>query len=249
MEIFIKTLTNKVFSIFISSAATIGELKDKIQDRGRVPDLRRQTVGGLIHPSRLQHSKGIPAFRLRGGNPFAEDPSLMSFGAGDSIKQTIIPDNTNHRTWDVDSAKTFHLQVVNAAHFEVLTGIIAPDTPITIEQYASLGLPFFDIYNEMPNTIYGSFGWLETVAELDSIPAKTVKLLELGIPRTKQVPVECKSAGLHVRTKRVLPTAVFLCRLTGHTASVLATTPSAPLAPATVDQSSAPDVGRKLTAL
>lgn len=85
--------------------------------------------------------------------------------------------------WDIDSAKTFQLQVVNAAHFEELTSIIAPDTPITIKQYISKGFPFFDIYNEMPNSIYGTFGGLKTIAELDSIFKS--KPFDFGISRPR----------------------------------------------------------------
>ena len=139
-------------------------MREGIPPRPPEPGLCRKTLGVLPLPSPgLQHSKGATLHMAVGRRRWYAVDELRRRG---SIKQTIIPDNTNHRIWVVDSAKTFHLQVVNAAHFEELTGVIAPDTLITIEQYASSGFPFFDIYNETPNPIYGNFGGLKT--KLDS---------------------------------------------------------------------------------
>ena len=174
--IFIKTLTGKTITLTVNEKTTVGGVKCLIQEKeGIPPDQQRFVFAGKRLEEDLRYLQDYNLrpestlhliLRLRGGY---EPTPLISFGAGGSIKQTIIQDNTNHRMWDIDSAKTFHLQVVNASGFEELTGIIAPDTPITIEEYESSGFPFFDIYNEIPNSIYGNFGGLKTVAELDSI--------------------------------------------------------------------------------
>ena len=171
--IFIKALSGKITEVECESSDTIEMVKNMIQDiDGVPPDLHRLVFRGKNLENHLSLSyyniqRGHTLYLLRNWRGGGQSPVLMSLGAGGSIKQTIIVDKTHYRNWDVDSAKTFHLQVVNAAHFEELTGIIAPDTPITMEQYASRGLPFFDIYNERPSPIHGNFGGLKTVAELD----------------------------------------------------------------------------------
>ena len=174
----IRILAGKSFTMTVEGDITVYELKNSIQEKEGIPlDQQRLNFAGmqsegyryLRQDYKIQQGSTVHlVLRLRGGNTATPTP-VMSFGAGGSINQAIIPDFTNYWTWDVGSAKTFHLQVVNAAQFEELTGIIAPETPITIEQYASYDLPFFHIINEMPSSIYGNFGGLKSVAELDSI--------------------------------------------------------------------------------
>ncbi|OAX37000.1 hypothetical protein K503DRAFT_783946 [Rhizopogon vinicolor AM-OR11-026] len=106
--------------------------------------------------------------RLRGGG---EPTPTMSFGAGGTIKQTIMVDRNNPRIWDVGRAKVFNVQVLNAAHFEHITKMMAPPTPIDIETYTAAGLPFFDIFNEVPTDVHGSvaFKKVKTVGEMDQM--------------------------------------------------------------------------------
>ena len=174
--LFVSTSKGRI-TVCVEEDATIYELMRLLQEIVGIPiGGYRFIFDGKNLKDRCRHLRqdyGIEEgdvieihFEQLGG---ASSGPMVSFGAGASIKQTIIPDNSNHMIWDIDSAKTFHLQVVNAAHFEELTGIIAPNTPITIQEYESRGFPFFDIYNETPNSIYGSFGGLKSVAELDSI--------------------------------------------------------------------------------
>ena len=170
--IFIKSLTGETLKVFCERSDTIYDIKQGIQVKEELhPDQQRLIFNG----KQLENDRTLSDYNIQNGDMLhlvlllrgGGVMPVMSLGAGGSIKQIIIKDETHYKHWDVDSAKTFHLQVVNTAHFEELTGIIAPDTPITIEQYASRGLPFFDIYNERPNQIYGNFGGLKTVAELD----------------------------------------------------------------------------------
>ena len=176
-HLFIRTLHSGTMTVKVEGDPTVDELKRLFQEiEGSPAEDQRLIFNGkqLWDSLYLRQNYGITTettiaqvIRTRGGG----DPvfPMVSLGAGGSIKQTIIQDETHHRMWDVDSAKTYHLQVVNSAHFEELTGVMAPDTPITIQEYASSGFPFFDIYNETPNSIYGNFGGLKALAELDSI--------------------------------------------------------------------------------
>lgn len=104
--------------------------------------------------------------RLRGGG---EMMPTMSFGAGGMIKQAINEDRNNPRIWDVERAKVFNVQVLNAAHFEHITKMMAPPTPVDVKVYAAAGLPFFDIFNEVPTDIHGhdEFKTIKSVSMLD----------------------------------------------------------------------------------
>ena len=176
-QLFIRTLSGDVLTVVVEGDSTVHRLKCLLEEIEGTPTSHHEIIFAgrflragdfLRRDCKLQNKSMVIQHRcwLGGGSPWYE---WMSFSGGTSIKQGIVQDKVNPRMWDVDSAKTFHLQVVNAAHFEELTGVMAPDTPITIQEYASSGFPFFDIYNETPNSIYGSFGGLKSVAELDSI--------------------------------------------------------------------------------
>lgn len=105
--------------------------------------------------------------RLRGGG--GEQTPTMSFGAGGMIKQAINEDRNNPRIWDIERAKVFNVQVLNAAHFEHITKMMAPPTPVDVKVYAAAGLPFFDIFNEVPTDIHGHDGFktLKSVSMVD----------------------------------------------------------------------------------
>jgi hypothetical protein len=93
----------------------------------------------------------------------------MSFAAGESIKQTVHKDNNSPRLWDCAGTKIVNVQVLNAAHFEELTRMAAPPTPVNMQIYAQSGLPFFDIYIEKPSNVHGDFEKVKTVAEMDDM--------------------------------------------------------------------------------
>ncbi|KAG1727291.1 uncharacterized protein EDB91DRAFT_1253979 [Suillus paluster] len=107
-------------------------------------------------------------YNPRGGWTGQETP-MMSFGAGGTIKQAINEDHNNPRIWDVGRAKIFNVQVLNSARFEDITKMLAPPTPVDVKTYAAAGLPFFDIFNEVPTDVHGSarFKQVKTVSEMD----------------------------------------------------------------------------------
>ncbi|KAG1731511.1 uncharacterized protein EDB91DRAFT_1349355 [Suillus paluster] len=103
----------------------------------------------------------------------------MSFGAGGKIKQTIYEDRNNPRIWDIGRANIFNVQVLNTAYFKDITKMMAPPTPVDIKAYTAAGLPFFDIFDEVPTNVHGSdaFKKVKTVSEMD-------RMLDLGSSTT-----------------------------------------------------------------
>src|SRR5436853_7917209 len=92
----------------------------------------------------------------------------MTIGAGGSIKQSIKKDKYDPRIWDTSNAKLINIQLVNSTAFELITGQLAPRTPVTYKTYAKAGLPFYEIYKEKPSSISGAFSQVKTISEVDA---------------------------------------------------------------------------------
>ncbi|KAG1871753.1 hypothetical protein DFJ58DRAFT_762246 [Suillus subalutaceus] len=131
----------------------------------------RRTSNGSSLPKmslKMTGSFRTTTFKRKGAG---EMMPTMSFGAGGMIKQAINEDHNNPRIWDVERAKVFNVQVLNATHFEHVTKMMAPPTPVDVKVYAAAGFPFFDIFNEVPTDIHGydAFKTIKSVSTLDSV--------------------------------------------------------------------------------
>ena len=60
----------------------------------------------------------------------------------------------------------FNVQILNSAAYMTVTGEHPPAKPMTAVEYAQHGFPFFKMYEE-PSSIYGDFGVVKSVAEID----------------------------------------------------------------------------------
>jgi hypothetical protein len=179
MRILVKTLTGKEVVVWGHSSETIEMLKIQVQDMEYIPiDQQRMVFAGkqledtqtLADYNIQKESVIYLILRLRGGGgALPEQTPVMSFGAGGTIKQSINEDRNSPRIWDIGRAKVFNVQVLNAALFEGITKMMAPATPVDINAYTAAGLPFFDIFNEVPTNVHGSdaFQNVKTVSEMD----------------------------------------------------------------------------------
>jgi hypothetical protein len=97
------------------------------------------------------------------------EPSLaLTIDAGGTIEQTIAPDKNDPRIWDTASAKLINIQLVNSTAFELITGMVTPNTPVSYKTYVSARLPFYDIYKEKPSTISDTFSKVKTISKIDA---------------------------------------------------------------------------------
>lgn len=72
----------------------------------------------------------------------------LALGGGSRIKQKLYPDPHGIEVWDESRAQEIRIQILNSASFVAFTGIAVPPTPVTVEQYARHGLPWFGFYEE-----------------------------------------------------------------------------------------------------
>jgi hypothetical protein len=72
----------------------------------------------------------------------------MGFAAGGQIQQKIYPDHRGIDTWDQETSGETFIHVLNSRQYRAVTGQDPPPSPVTPELYTSLGLPWFELYDE-----------------------------------------------------------------------------------------------------
>lgn len=72
----------------------------------------------------------------------------MGLGAGGRMRQEIYDDEFGVDTWDPSNSGRVYVHIVNSMTYREITGEEPPPTPITARDYASYGLPWFDLYDE-----------------------------------------------------------------------------------------------------
>lgn len=104
-----------------------------------------------------------------GGLQFDVTPMVlpkMDTMVGGLIKQCILEDDNCVSSWDRERTITFNVQIVNSEVFRQVTRMDPPETPVDAKAYASLGLPFHEIYIEQ-SSVKGEFGDIQSVKQLD----------------------------------------------------------------------------------
>ncbi len=81
-----------------------------------------------------------------GGGTESRYSPLLDVGAGAKIRQRIVPDEEDSRSWDTDSARLINIQIVRAEVFPEITGLQLPLSfaphPISFDTYLGRNMPF-----------------------------------------------------------------------------------------------------------
>ncbi|RGP63882.1 integral membrane [Fusarium longipes] len=168
----LKTLTGKSISITTSLEEMVYDLKLRCQALEGMPACIQRLIfdGHQLRDDMFLVECGIQdgavihlVLNLRGGGFPLVEPE-MNITPGGLIRQAIatIPKAVYRKTVPV----TFNVQILNSACFEQVTGKKPPPSPITSKTYAESGFPLYSIYEE-PTTIFGAFGALRSIAEID----------------------------------------------------------------------------------
>jgi hypothetical protein len=141
--------------------------------------------------------------RLRGGGGGQEIPyppqavssnsqPQMGIAAGGHIDQAVKRDRGRYR-WNASETKVFNVQILNSLHFQHVTGIAPPNSPVSAATYARHGYPFFSMYEE-PSTVVGQFSIVKSVGQIDntSDPSITPRLVDIT-KRTSSLSVRGKN--------------------------------------------------------
>ncbi|KAK4934285.1 hypothetical protein LTR10_024396 [Elasticomyces elasticus] len=187
VPIMVKSLTGRCEWYEIDGQTMVTDLKNMIQLSQEIPaDQQRLIFEGrqleddatvFYHTGGMKEVTLDMVLRLRGGGPgpVPEGHKEMGLAAGGLIKQTIVPDKHPAATWHKSATIVFNVQLLDAASFEAVTGRPAPETPVPMDTYAELGLPFFKLHEE-PSGIHGAFQKVKSVGEIVGAKEKTAKV-------------------------------------------------------------------------
>ncbi len=117
----------------------------------------------------------------------------MGIAVGGLIEQAIFRDPYPAAAWNAAATVVFNVQILNSSTFEAITGTPAPDTPITMDTYTELGLPFFELPEEKSG-IHGRYDLISVGERLglkeEGLPVPPTHVLgnfqprkSMGIPR------------------------------------------------------------------
>ena len=89
----------------------------------------------------------------------------MSLCAGSELDQTVKEDPIPE-DWNWEAAQFVNVQILNTVAFESVTGLAAPASPISFEEYTKAGIPSLS-GAEMSEGIGGKFPAVRTIANID----------------------------------------------------------------------------------
>jgi hypothetical protein len=95
----------------------------------------------------------------------------MGLAPGGLMKQQIYDDNYGIDAWDTAASARCFVHIANSQTWLAVTGQHPPTEPITAEDYAQTGIPWFDYYHGDKEVLEGS----AKLAGLDSVAKKKAK--------------------------------------------------------------------------
>ncbi|OCK91831.1 uncharacterized protein K441DRAFT_640868 [Cenococcum geophilum 1.58] len=182
----------KTFDVAIGTNFTVSWLKEEIRAKAAIAVDEQVLIwnntilkDGRLPKNIFEHTVYVD---LRAISP-------LSLAAGGNITQSIAEDHNDPRMWDVSCAKLLNIQIINAAHFEDVTGLLTPATPVDARMYRDLKMPYFEIYNESPSSVgVGNTTWRSVTAALGSAQDSNVLTYDPNNPpRCSKYNVDCSN--------------------------------------------------------
>ena len=107
----------------------------------------------------------------------------MALAPGGRMRQEIYKDPFKAEDWAADAKSRCFVHLVNSLAWRTVTGAEPPATPISAQQYASAGLPWFDYYDDGREALPGS----KTLDKLKSVAEMAKKKKEIALPDNTSV--------------------------------------------------------------
>ncbi|MGH9881108.1 MAG: hypothetical protein ACRD6N_06695 [Pyrinomonadaceae bacterium] len=108
-------------------------------------------TGGLrllvFEPRRGHFPESRPKSRAT-FQPESVTSGMMGLAAGGEIRQKIYSDPHGLDVWDSQNFGSVRVHIVNSEQCSLLTGLMAPPTPIDAGTYTQYGFPWFQLYDE-----------------------------------------------------------------------------------------------------
>jgi hypothetical protein len=95
----------------------------------------------------------------------------MGLAPGGLMKQNIEEDYFGLDAWETSTSARCFVHIANSETWQSISGAQPPTEPVTAEQYAAAGIPWFDYYRDGTTALQGS----EKLAGLDSVATKKAK--------------------------------------------------------------------------
>ena len=121
----------------------------------------------------------------------------MGLAAGGKMRQEIYQDEYGLDVWDLRHASRCFVTIANSIQWSAITGELPTSQPVTTDDYAYAGLPWFDYYSEQPavepsSELKGikSLGQIKAeqgVTDPEDQPIGPISVIELGSKRRSVV--------------------------------------------------------------
>lgn len=159
----------------ISGSAQFGGLQIIVypMKRGHYEKLLQRQQRALSGDIRYHIAEEVAFSRTRG----------MGLAPGGLMRQQIYDDEYHYDAWDMSASSRCFVHILNSAQWLTVTGKAVPGKPPSAAQYTKAGLPWFEYYSDELGVLDGA----KTLAGLDSVAAKGVKLGEAPLPENAAV--------------------------------------------------------------
>jgi hypothetical protein len=138
----------------MSPASPVDEAPEELE---RVIHHRRQYTRGPVkaEPAATPSAEPVKPANIK----------ALGLAAGGKLHQVINPDPHPPYIWDNARRCTINIHILSPENFEEVTGIVAPECPITMAEYVRARIPVY----EMAEEVVGGVGTGEVLGQVKSV--------------------------------------------------------------------------------